>query len=45
MRCMAFAEKAPKSAGATAKPRSWKRVSEDVFALACETLNQIIAVG
>ncbi len=28
-----------------AKPHSWKHVSENVFALACETLNQIIAVG
>ena len=28
-----------------AKPHSWKQVSERVFALACETLNQIIAVG
>ena len=28
-----------------AKPHPWKHVSEDVFALACETLNQIIAVG
>lgn len=28
-----------------AKPHPWKRVPEDVFALACETLNQIIAIG
>ena len=28
-----------------AKPHPWKQVSEDVFALACETLNQIIAIG
>jgi mRNA interferase MazF len=28
-----------------AKPHPWKQVPEDVFALACETLNQIIAIG
>jgi mRNA interferase MazF len=28
-----------------AKPHSWKQVPEDVFALACETLNQIITIG
>jgi len=28
-----------------AKPHLWKQIPEDVFALACETLNQIIAVG
>ncbi len=29
----------------SAKPHPWKQVPEDTFALACETLNQIIAVG
>lgn len=28
-----------------AKPHPWKQAPEDVFALACETLNQIIAIG
>lgn len=28
-----------------AKAHSWKQVPEDTFALACETLNQIIAVA
>lgn len=28
-----------------AKPHPWKQVPEDVFALACETLNQIITIG
>jgi mRNA interferase MazF len=28
-----------------AKPHPWKQVSEDVFDLACETLNQIISIG
>jgi mRNA interferase MazF len=28
-----------------AKTHPWKQVSEDVFALACETLNQIIAIS
>jgi len=28
-----------------AKPHPWKQVPEDVFTLACETLNQIIAIG
>ena len=27
------------------KPHPWKKVSEDSFALACETLNQIIDIG
>lgn len=29
----------------SARPHPWKRVPEDIFALACETLNQIIAIG
>jgi len=28
-----------------AKPHPWKQVPEDIFALACETLNQIINIG
>lgn len=28
-----------------AKPHEWKQVPEDAFALACETLNQIIEIG
>jgi len=28
-----------------AKPHPWKQVPEEVFALACETLNQIIDIG
>ncbi len=28
-----------------AKPHPWKQVSQDAFDLACETLNQIIAIG
>jgi hypothetical protein len=28
-----------------AKPHPWKRIPEDVFTLACETLNQIITIG
>jgi mRNA interferase MazF len=28
-----------------AKPHPWKQIPADVFALACETLNQIIAIG
>jgi mRNA interferase MazF len=28
-----------------AKPHPWKRAPEETFALACETLNQIIDVG
>jgi len=28
-----------------AKPHPWKQIPEDVFALACETLNQIITTG
>ncbi|MCC6912654.1 MAG: type II toxin-antitoxin system PemK/MazF family toxin [Rhodospirillaceae bacterium] len=28
-----------------AKPHPWKRAPADVFSAACETLNQIIAVG
>jgi mRNA interferase MazF len=28
-----------------AKPHPWKQIPEDVFALVCETLNQIIAIG
>lgn len=28
-----------------AKPHPWKQVSEAVFMLACETLNQIIEIG
>lgn len=28
-----------------AKPHPWKQVSPDVFAMACETLNQIIEIG
>lgn len=28
-----------------AKPHPWKQVPEDVFAFACETLNQIIMIG
>ncbi len=28
-----------------AKPHPWKQIPEDVFTLACETLNQIIAIG
>ena len=28
-----------------AKPHPWKQVPEDVFVLACDTLNQIIAIG
>jgi mRNA interferase MazF len=28
-----------------ARPHPWKRVPEDVLATACETLNQIIAIG
>lgn len=27
-----------------AKPHAWKKVPDDVFALACETLNQIIEI-
>ena len=28
-----------------AKPHPWKQIPEDVFTLACETLNQIITIG
>ena len=28
-----------------AKPHPWKQIPEDVFGLACETLNQIIIIG
>ena len=28
-----------------AKPHPWKRIPEDVFVLACETLNQIITIA
>jgi mRNA interferase MazF len=28
-----------------ARPHPWKQVTEDVFTRACETLNQIIAIG
>ena len=28
-----------------AKPHPWKQAPEDVFSLACETLNQIITIG
>ena len=28
-----------------AKPHPWKQIPEDVFVLACETLNQIITIG
>lgn len=28
-----------------AKPHPWKHISEEVFTRACETLNQIIAIG
>jgi hypothetical protein len=28
-----------------AKPHSWKQIPEDVFAAACDTLNQIIVLG
>jgi mRNA interferase MazF len=28
-----------------AQPHPWKQIPEDVFTLACETLNQIIVVG
>lgn len=28
-----------------AKPHPWKKVPEDSYALACETLNQIIDIG
>jgi mRNA interferase MazF len=28
-----------------AKPHAWKQVPEEIFSLACETLNQIIAIG
>jgi mRNA interferase MazF len=28
-----------------AKPHPWKQVPQDVFARACETLNQIVAIG
>ena len=28
-----------------AKPHTWKQVPEDVFTHACETLNQIVAIG
>jgi len=28
-----------------AKPHPWKQVTPSVFATACETLNQIIAIG
>lgn len=28
-----------------AKPHPWKQAPEDVFTLACETLNQIIVIG
>jgi mRNA interferase MazF len=28
-----------------ARPHPWKQAPEDVFALACETLNQIVALG
>ena len=28
-----------------AKPHPWKQIPEDIFALACETLNQIITIG
>jgi mRNA interferase MazF len=28
-----------------AKPHPWKQIPEDVFTHACETLNQIIAIG
>ena len=28
-----------------AKPHPWRQVPEDVFASACETLNQIITIG
>lgn len=30
--------------GRDAKPHPWKQVPDDVFALACETLNQIIEI-
>ena len=28
-----------------AKPHPWRQIPEDIFALACETLNQIINIG
>jgi mRNA interferase MazF len=28
-----------------ARPHPWKQAPEEVFSLACETLNQIIAIG
>ena len=28
-----------------AKPHPWRQIPEDIFALACETLNQIITIG
>jgi len=28
-----------------AKPRPWRQIPEDIFALACETLKQIITIG
>ena len=28
-----------------AKPHPWRQIPEDIFALACETLNQIISIG
>jgi mRNA interferase MazF len=28
-----------------AKPHPWKQIPEEVFTLACETLNQIVAIG
>jgi mRNA interferase MazF len=28
-----------------AKPHPWKQIPEDIFTLACETLNQIITIG
>ena len=28
-----------------AKPHPWKQVPDEVFSLACETLNQIVAIG
>jgi len=28
-----------------AKPHPWRQIPEDIFVLACETLNQIITIG
>ena len=28
-----------------AKPHPWRQIPEDIFAVACETLNQIITIG